>query len=208
MWWNYIRFGSILEFGANYQLTAIDMTNLTYISPVKIIKAIIQYLFTMPIVKADQFPFLFIKQYPFYNLDFNVLMYEFNCFGILVVPIVWIFTIYNLLKKKLKLDKELTNTIFMFLMSMFLILIIDARNGVDHVYIIDIKIFLYLFAIILYFKLLEKHENILIQKVFWIICAFSIILTLPINLSFGQEYLNYIDTNIKVILKNIFEFWT
>lgn len=207
MWWNYARFDSIFCFGAKYQITKFDMKNLTYFSPVKLLKGTCQYLFSLPILDFAKFPFIFIKYYNAINYDFNVVMYDMTTLGIFITPVSWIYAMYRILKRTLKLPKELTKTILAFLITSFILLMIDIRNGVAEVYITDIKIFLYTFAILLYFKVLENTKNPLVQKVFCLICMASILLTLPMNLTLGWDYWDTIDTNFEVYLKNIFEFW-
>ena len=56
MWYNYIRFGNIFEFGSNYQLTVNDMKNLG-MRAVAIPVGIICDLFNLPCFKAV-FPFI------------------------------------------------------------------------------------------------------------------------------------------------------
>ena len=79
-------------------------------------------------------------------------------------------------------------------------------NGISN-YSYDIKIFLYLFAVILYFKVLEKNKNPIVNKIFWIICIISILLTLPIDITFSGYYLDSMYTKFYFYIKNIFEFW-
>ena len=207
MWWNYIRFDSIFCFGAKYQLTIFDMENLTYFSPIKILKGIFYYLFTLPVLDITRFPFIFIKNYGWINSELNVITFNKDVFGIFVIPLPWIYCIYSSLKRNLKLPKELRKTISYLIISCIIILIINIRNGVTEAYVTDIKIFLYTFAMILYFKILENTKNSIAQKIFWLICITSILLTIPMNITLGTEYLYNVDTNFDVYLKNIFEFW-
>ena len=56
MWYNYIRFGSIFEFGSNYQLTINDMKHLG-LRLVTIPTGLLCNLFNLPCFKAV-FPFI------------------------------------------------------------------------------------------------------------------------------------------------------
>lgn len=207
MLWNYVRFDSAFCFGDKYQLTTFNMKNLTYISPLKMMKGICQYLFTLPVFEFGQFPFIFIRDYNWVNFDFNVIMYDYTVLGIFVIPISWVYFMYRSIKKHLKLSQELSRTIFVLMITCIALLFINIRNGVAERYVTDIKIFLYTFAMIVYFRILENNKNPLVQKMFWIICIISILVTLPINITLGTEYFWIPDTNFKVYLKNIFEFW-
>ena len=207
MWWNYIRFDSIFCFGAKYQLSLFDMKNLTYFSPIKIVKGIFYYLFTLPVLDFTKFPFIFIKNYGWMNSELNVITFNIEVLGIFVIPIPWIYCIYSILKRNLKLPKELRKTILYLIISCIILLIINIRNGMAEIYVIDIKIFLYTFAMILYFKILESTKNPIVQKMFWLICITSILLTIPIDINLGTDCLDSVDTNFDVYLKNIFEFW-
>ena len=204
MWWNYVRFDSIFCFGAKYQLTVFDMQNLTYFSPIKLLKGFCQYLFTMPNLNFDKVPFYFVQNYGYINYDFNVITYDAIVLGIFTVPIAWIYWLYRPIQRQVKLPKEFRKTMGVFVISCFTILILNSRNGVTDVYVTDVKLGLYTVAILLYFKLLETTTNPLVQKMFWILCTASILLTIPFNLTLGHEN---IDSNVGVYLKNIFEFW-
>lgn len=209
MWWNQIRFGSIFCFGSKYQMTTFDMENLTYLSPIKLIKGLIKYLFALPLFNFSKFPFVFIRELEWTNFDFNTIMYDTPNIGIFAIPISWIYLLYRSISKNYQFSKELSKTITFLLISVLLILLITIRNGVSENYITDVKLFMYMFAVIFYFKMLEKRNNPLLQRFFWIICFTSILITLPINIRIGTpDYLELIDTNIELYLKNIFEFWT
>lgn len=207
MWWNYIRFDSLFSFGDKYQLTTFNMKNLTYISPLKMINGICQYLFTLPVLNFAQFPFVSIRDYNWISLDFNVIMYDYTVLGIFVAPISWIYFMYHSVKKYLKLSKELSKTIFVLMITCSILLLINIRNGVAEIYVTDIKIFLYTFAMILYLKILENTKNPLFQKYFYFVCIISILVTLPIDITLQIDYFWVMDANFQVYLKNIFEFW-
>lgn len=55
-WYNYVRFGSITDFGASYNLTGADMTAYSF-DPIAIIVRIMEYLFLPPQVTST-FPYI------------------------------------------------------------------------------------------------------------------------------------------------------
>lgn len=205
MYFNYVRFDSIFSFGNRYQVTAMDPTNLYYLSPIKYIKGFIQYLFQLPKIDLNNFPFLFISSFGDINYEMNVATYDVNALGFFVVPVVWGVILYN--KFNLHLEKELKNTIKIFSIMLLLLLLINIRNGVAEVYITDIKLFMYMLSIIIYFKIMEEKSDFKFQSIFYVICFISILITLPLNITFSQINYYMIDSKIKVYLKNIFEFW-
>ena len=91
MWYNYIRFGSITEFGASYQLTMFDCTTAGILNPVnKVAQAVtgaISYLVPSFDVKTS-FPFIFINRIDF-ALTYKGIMYSEPVMGLLGFPVVW-----------------------------------------------------------------------------------------------------------------------
>ena len=63
LWYNYWRFGSLLDFGNDYQMTVIDLVN--YKSPVKDLPLTLLYYLLLPPRFIDVFPFLAISPSPF-----------------------------------------------------------------------------------------------------------------------------------------------
>ena len=59
MFFNYLRFGNIFEFGAKYQLTGFNMNYCMSITFGKIYAGIVEYIFKMPVIKPLVFPFVF-----------------------------------------------------------------------------------------------------------------------------------------------------
>lgn len=205
MYWNYIRFDSIFSFGNGYQLTVMDPDNLMYISPIKFIKGLFQYLFQLPEVDPSNFPFLFIKPVQYINLDMDVILYDVSALGIFIVPLAWIFLLHK--KFHLHFSKEFHNTIIIFSIITVLLLLLNIRNGVAESYIIDIKLFLYMFAVLIFFKLMEEKKELDYQSLFYMLCVISILITLPIDITLNQIDFQIIDSEFKVYLKNLFQFW-
>lgn len=205
IYWNYIRFSSIFSFGNEYQLTVMDPDNLMYISPIKFIKGLFQYLFQLPEVDPSNFPFLFAKPVKYINVDMDVILYDVSVLGIFIVPFAWIFLFYK--KLHLHFSKEFNHTITIFSIITILLLFLNIRNGVAESYIIDVKLFLYMFAVLIFFKLMEEKKELDYQSIFYIFCVISILITLPIGITLNQIDFQIIDTEFKVYLKNLFQFW-
>ena len=83
-YYNYIRFGSITEFGQSYQLTVADERNLAY-SADKIAPSILHYFFHTPIY-TNQFPYI---QAPVTKYAFDNCPYVQDFYGLALVPVFW-----------------------------------------------------------------------------------------------------------------------
>lgn len=83
-YFNYLRFGSILEFGQSYQINN-DQTHMTY-SLDKLFPSLIHWLFQGPVF-YDQFPYLSCSVM---NLSFDNIVYNQGYYGVLLVPLFWL----------------------------------------------------------------------------------------------------------------------
>lgn len=122
MYYNYIRFDNILEFGASYQLTLNDMSKLRN-RFMTIGIGVMSNLFNVPILK-DSFPFVQNSNviptfYGYYYIE--------NMVGglFMLVPICFsIFGLYKLYNKEKK-DEDLNKTILIFTLVGILICIVS-----------------------------------------------------------------------------------
>lgn len=209
MWYNYIRFNSVFEFGIKYQLTALDRENLVYISPIKIISGLTEYLFKLPNIRYDLFPFIEVPpNTSVISNNYNIRLYDWSILGIMVLPLSWIFLMYPYLKKKLNLSKSFLRMTRMLIITVIMILLSNiVGGGVAQVYITDVRIMFYMLCIIIYFKIFEKFKITILEKVFLIICIISLLIIIPVDLSSERNYFSNIDTHMEVSLKNLVEFW-
>ena len=124
MGYNYIRFGSVFEFGAKYQLTVNDMKNLGYRISV-IPMGILSYLFKVPVL-TSVFPFV-------HNLSDVITYYGYYFNSAMAGGILWLspicFAIFLLPKLKGKINKESWIFIVMLLGVALIICICDAVLG-------------------------------------------------------------------------------
>jgi len=91
MWYNYIRFGSVFEFGSNYQITVSYMKANNYINPIakamKFLVGFFSYLAPSFRVSAS-FPFLYLSNIDT-GLAFKTFLYNTSTFGLLALPVIW-----------------------------------------------------------------------------------------------------------------------
>lgn len=160
MYYNYIRFGNITDFGSNYQLTVNDMKDLGIRLSAGIIGAI-QYLFTAPQLSWS-FPFINKANI---NLVYYSYLYKDSIImvaGIIFLsPMVLFSLALPLLKKYMKLESKEDNEIYkhsviITVIAIILTIIVSAMGGLSQRYACD---FIYLFSIagIIIFLLLYKN---------------------------------------------------
>ena len=220
MWYNYIRFGNVLEFGAKYQLTNYNMDIWMNFSFGKILLGFIKYLFNLPIFDPLAFPFITTKTKAT-MIGLNEYTYQNHIIGLIYTPILWILLFKNnILKnpKKEKFDfknidsnyKLLLNTSL--IIGLLLITLTTCMGGISENYIIDYKLVLCLIASVLWFKYLENKPNTkeyvtTKNKLFIIICTISLILFIPISYNSEVNYLSNTNLNFTNYLTHTFEFW-
>ena len=207
MWWNYIRFDSVFNFGEKYQITVLQMQSLQYVSPMKLLEGLLKVFFMFPSADINNFPFLFMKDLGWINYDINIISYTPGVIGICIIPIFWIYFFLSYIKKKYVFSNDFYKDIKVLIITSLILLCIDIRNGVAEHYILDVKIFLYIFAVIMYLKIIEKEKDSFCQKLYTVFCIVSIFMILPIDIGLGMINWKNINTNFIVYLKNIFEFW-
>jgi len=204
MWYNYIRFESIFEFGTNYQLTVADMRYATNISLNRFIDGIISSLFTIPRIDLLEFPFINEGDPGIEKLIMNEYIYKHYTIGILCVPVILLIFFKNNLNKNDD-NKNINMLINMFNISAILINFFNILfAGVSDRYMIDIRLLLIISVILLFFKLFENSNNELLNKTFILASTISIILMLPIMFAYENSGFKIIDL---AYIKNIIMFW-
>lgn len=230
MWYNNIRFGSIIEFGAKYQLTSYNMTILMSFSFSKIIYGLLKFIFTLPIINAIKFPFVFAQSGIILH-GLNEITYQTRIIGLISIPILYILLFKNIILNNIeskKLDKKSSSKIkekiqtskmsstnkylniiinALLICGVLLIAITTCMGGIGENYISDFKVLLCMFSAILWFKLLEKNDNELIIKLFIITCIITLLLFIPLSFSGESNLLQNQNLPLSQLLAHTFEFW-
>jgi len=207
MAYNYARFDNIFEFGARYQLTIYDMNVLMSFSIPRLIKGVIIYLFKSPTINLDDFPFISIIDECDITTTLGVIAFEFCNLGLLAVPIFWgLFVKNEVLKDVTQKEKELKKAINIIIVVSSIIMIVNILfAGICEQYAIQYKVMLIMSTILILIKGIEKNK--ISNRVFFILCIVSILITLPISLNTLDYFLDVPDTNLDIFLENMFEFW-
>jgi hypothetical protein len=214
MYFNYIRFDSIFDFGALRQLTVADMNVQTGFSIIAIIKGFSRFLFTLPHIEIFKFPFINTYDNNYYYMGFNEYEYENSVSGIFFIPIIWGLFLKNKLKKGEKEEKKLWHVANLVIITVcVLVTIISCFAGAAESYFIDIKLMLVIMSVVVLLKIIEKYkvsDKIELEKynqIFFILCIVSIFLVLPQSFSTEASSLENMYMPINIVLSNFFMFW-
>ncbi|MCR5430755.1 MAG: hypothetical protein K6E58_05960 [Eubacterium sp.] len=186
MVYNYMRFDSIFEFGAKYQLTVYDVGTYHLDNFAKIPEMLFQTIFSQPNV-SGVFPFLSLK-----TQELSYLGYQYACSecGILVFPIMWLLLFVPALIKNKRtslLDKEVV--ISSLVVGVLMLYITSVMGAIGWQYNSD---WAWLFAIPLVFIFLaldqyvsEKTQMIIIKPLMVVVTVTMIITVLLIFCNTG-----------------------
>lgn len=207
MIFNYLRFDSILEFGAKYQLTSFNMIYCMKMSFGKIYAGIMEYIFRIPTINPLEFPFVFINTNTSL-VSVNEVCYENRLIGLIAIPIMWIYIFLNNILRNEK-DKDLKNFIKICVVASIISLLFNSLfGGIAEVYSIDFKLVLSICAVILLLKLIDNNNDKMLNKLFLVICIATILIMIPISFTTEVNFLSNLRSQITVFLKNMFEFWS
>lgn len=209
MYYNYIRFDNILEFGASYQLTLNDMSKLRN-RFMTIGIGIMSNLFNVPILK-DSFPFVQNSNviptfYGYYYIE--------NMVGglFMLVPICFsIFGLYKLYNKEKK-DEDLNKTILIFTLVGILICIVSIMMaGSTPRYLADYAWILIIAGIMTFVANWNNCETVEAKQILERILGFMVVYIILINFCAGivSEKENFKINSPKNYykLKYVVDFW-
>lgn len=161
MYYNYIRFDSPFDFGANYNLTTNDMTVRGFEFG-RIGLGLFTYLFQPPAFNAT---FPFIKSVSLTSNYAGKTIYE-NCFGgaFWAIPLLWSILLLPKVKDVLKRKKLYAFTLVA-LITAFVVVVVDTQGaGLLQRYFGDFQFMLLLAAALVIFALYEKYNTHLSKK--------------------------------------------
>lgn len=157
MWYNYARFGSVTNFGANYNLTMNDMTQ-RGMQVSRVLPALFTYFLQPPNV-TGVFPF--INPVDFNTTYLGQTIKEVTFGGVFAcLPVLWILFFSPpilSLRTRVRKTQTITGVIIVLIVSAFIIAILDAQvAGLLQRYYADFSFMLLLAAVLLAFILSEK----------------------------------------------------
>jgi hypothetical protein len=186
MWYNYARFGSVLDFGTYYVYNFPNTSQLTNMNPMGLIDVFlvgIKNIFFAPISFVAGFPFLSNSGTLLLGSEYPLRFYWSNA-GLINFPLMWVFAALPLLRSQLKSEsKRLVITCgIMLLMGVFISCYMVTTAGMCIRYQID-YMWLFLFpSLLCAYRLWERFgRNSAFAKALCFACMISaaIAMSLP-----------------------------
>lgn len=202
MLYNYVRFDSPFDFGANYNLTTNDMTKRGFVLD-RIPLGIFYYLFNAPVINL-LFPF--VHRSIVANNYMGLTIFENMPAGVLFTNLLCIFGLVIFRYRKEFKDNEIAYKLgVVSLISSIALIVADTEMaGILPRYICDFGYLLYFATII---SLLPKVSKIEKNK-FWHKIMLSIIIFMFVyNFFFLFSDSNLINSSNYYYFRNLFEFW-
>lgn len=196
MYYNYLRFDNIFEFGLTYQLTVRDISYDTFrFTPRKIMNAIYSFFFR-PLKPVSQFPyFTTLATRASTNGNF---FYEDPAAGIFALPFAWgVFSLPYMKLNEAKLEK--ITYISMLCSAVFLSVFDYLMAGIIQRYYSEIALIIMLVAgmtLINKIKTNEKWSSIL-----FVLLSLATIIAGIVFIVVSESFLNYNSENFAFLLK-------
>ncbi|MDO5520030.1 MAG: hypothetical protein Q4G58_06020 [bacterium] len=156
MYYNYARFNSPFDFGANYNLTTNDMTNRIFSMKLSI-AGLFTYLL-QPVNVGMQFPFILSSSKNFSFIGMNI--YETMYGGLLInSAILWCLVLKGKVKEQLQ-RKQIYTILNLLIIFGFGLVLVDIRGaGILPRYLCDFSWLFYIAAVFIVFAVEEKMQE-------------------------------------------------
>ena len=208
MWYNYVRFDSIFEFGASYQLTINDMSNLRS-RFMTIGVGIVCNLLSIPFI-VPSFPFVcnhnnLLTFYGYYYIE--------NMIGglFILVPICFsIFSIYKILKKSK--NKDLSQfVVILIVVGIVFCIISSMMGGSIQRYISDYAWILIIAGICSFIEMYNMYNSEetkgMLKRIFGILTIYIIIINFCAGVISEKSFMRYNSPEEYYKLKYSIDFW-
>lgn len=191
MWYNYMRYESIFEFGARYQLTGFNLYNYMHFSFSKTLRGLKAYLFQLPKIDIYHFPYIFMIINPNNSL-YSEFLYEWYILGLASFP-VFIYSFFLTFKKEKDLVLKNMKKMMFMVYSIFLMIVIlnCSVAGVSETYSLEFKSLLMFISVIFLLRYYELNKNIKYKR-YMIIGVFLLNILLILPISFCGEDLIFV----------------
>ncbi len=176
MWYNYSRFDSPFDFGANYNLTTNDMTSRGFVWD-RMLPAAYSYLFQLPKMTAT---FPFIRFADFDSSYMGVTIRESTYGGIFACsPLLLLIFVIPFIKKLLKKDKVYAPVVILAAIGIITPLLDAQFAGILQRYFADFSLMLYMSAALILLSIInnikgDAHRHVLRVGLFACVIAMVI----------------------------------
>lgn len=176
MWYNYVRFGSVFDFGANYNLSFNDMRGRGFV-PDRIPLGIWAYLFA-PIKIVLDFPFI---EANFFDSNYlGVTISESTYGGIFATNLlVWICPILVAARKYIKQKKVMLMSFVSMAIGLIIVVADTEMSGILMRYFSDFTIFFLFAGILAWLLIYDRLNSDAIKRtmiLFLIICVLTMVI--------------------------------
>ncbi len=208
MYYNYIRFGSPLDFGSNYQLTTNDVTK-RGMNMGRVGLGFFTYLFQPPVFTA-KYPFL--EKVAIETNYVGKTIYE-NCFGGLIAstPFLWFLALLGKAKSTLREKKLFGYTVLLILFGFTIVFFDTQAGGLLQRYVSDFGFIFFGAAILIVFSLLEKaeteSEKALLNKLTFCSSVLSIFYSFSLAFSVSDVTIDTRNPALFTYLSEMVQFW-
>ncbi|MBE6155498.1 MAG: hypothetical protein E7164_01930 [Firmicutes bacterium] len=206
MYYNYARFGSVFDFGANYNLTSNDMTKRGFVFD-RIFLGIYSFLFEFPKINVI---FPFINYYHVSTLYHGITISETLAGGFFALNILGIINLFIFKLKKLFKDNSLYYlSLFSIIFSLIIVIADTQMAGLVPRYIGDFGYLLTLSTIIIAMTILTNYKGNtkLISKIFIYLILFSLLYNFLVYFTSELVIEEYTYKNIFYYFYYLFMFW-
>ncbi len=204
MWYNYARFGSVFDFGANYNLTTNDMTSRGF-NLGRLPFGIFVYLLQLP-VTYGKFPF--ITGTNLSNLYMGTTITEMMLGGVIACqPVVWLVAGIKYCRSELK-SKGLYAFVISSLVFALVVVIADTEMaGILYRYYADYSYLLLLPAVLVALALCTRYTNK--HVAFMVVCLSGLSLLYDAALLFasGDYYIDSTNPDFYYSITSAITFW-
>lgn len=201
MWYNYARFGSVIEFGAHYQLTSVDVTDLSDRYK-DIPRGLYEYLIK---------PFKFKAEFPYIENDYSLEGHTENYYnggivaGILFLNLSLIICFWGFKYYKKVKDKLLKQLIVLLpIVAIVLCIVTVVSGGTVQRYAVD---FFWMFSMLSMLLWFLEYQNSGKQNKKKIYILVLVLIMISVILNFFGTYLNSEYNYLSTYYPNIFEFF-
>ena len=208
MYYNYIRFGSVTDFGSSYNLTTNDVTRRGFdIGRTGL--GLFTYLFQPPQFTAT---FPYIEAVSINTNYVGKTIYEL-CFGGLIttLPVLWFIFALPKVKEKLKDSNLFAFVITLLGIGIALVIADTQAGGLLQRYYSDFGFIFFLAATIVIFAIFDKKDlkksNINLHSFLFISTILSIVYTIALVFSVADVTINTENPTLYGTLMHLVEFW-
>lgn len=172
MYYNYARFGSPFDLGANYNLTFNDMTK-RGMKISRVGDGIFFYLL-QPISLTAVFPY--ITQVNFVTKYVGMLIHEFSFGGLFFINPITILSLFIIKVKTYLKNKKMYYTAILSLVFGFIVVLLDTQMaGLVERYFSDISIYFIISSVIVILAYINSHDNQNVLKLLFFFALFALL---------------------------------